>query len=138
MPIRTSAPVGAPIWIDLARRMSTAPGVLRRGVRLDLRVVGPEYGGYINAFSDGKPVAGLMSTIRSGTARTVDTYLTPDINATSTRRSRRRYRARAAGHQGEGWMGMLTDPTARLRAVAADGHRGFEVVNENGARRTSS
>ena len=42
MPIRSSAPLGAPTWIDLLTSdLDRCPGVLRRGIRLDVRVRRP-------------------------------------------------------------------------------------------------
>ncbi|MGZ5379445.1 MAG: VOC family protein, partial [Mycobacterium sp.] len=61
MPIRTSAPVGAPIWIDLASSdVDRSQEFYAAVFGWTFEAAGPEYGGYINAFCDGKPVAGLM------------------------------------------------------------------------------
>jgi uncharacterized protein len=61
MPARNGSPEGAPCWIDLlssdADRSRAFYGDLFGWTSED---GGPEYGGYINFFKDGKQLAGLM------------------------------------------------------------------------------
>ena len=142
MPVRSSAPVGAPIWIDLAssdvERSQEFYGAV---FGWTFESYGPEYGGYINAFRDGRPVAGLMANDPQwDVPDTWTTYLhTADISATFDK-------AIAAGAvacvdgakpmevKDKGWMGLLSDPSGALFGLwQPAGHRGFEVVNESGA-----
>ena len=61
MPIRNGAPVGAPTWIDLASSdVERAQQFYGNVFGWTFESAGPEYGSYINAFKDGRPVAGLM------------------------------------------------------------------------------
>jgi uncharacterized protein len=142
VPVRTSAPVGAPIWIDLAssdieRSQEFYGSVFGWTFESD----GPEYGGYLNAFCDGRPVAGLMANDPQWNSPDGWTtyFHTADINATLDK-------AIAVGAvvclegvkpmeiKDKGWMGLLSDPTGALFGLwQPTGHRGFEVVNENGA-----
>src|SRR5690242_13468192 len=62
MPVRESAPLGAPIWIDLTTSdLDGAQEFYGAVFGWTFESAGPEYGGYTNAFRDGKPVAGLMA-----------------------------------------------------------------------------
>ncbi len=112
---------------------------IRGRCSVDLESGGPRVrGGYVNAFKDGQPVAGLMGNdpqFRSPDGWT--TYFhTADINATIAKGT-------AAGGvscvepmevKDKGWMGMLSDPTgASFGLWQPIGHQGFEVVNEAGA-----
>jgi uncharacterized protein len=143
VPVRNSAPVGAPIWIDLASSdVERSQAFYSAVFGWTFESAGPEFGGYINAFSDGRPVAGLMhNDPQWGVPDGWTTYLhTADIKATLDK-------AVAAGaitctesspepmQVGDrGWMGMLSDPSGAFFGLwQPAGHRGFEVVNENGA-----
>ncbi|MGZ5397258.1 MAG: VOC family protein [Mycobacterium sp.] len=142
MPVRTSAPVGAPIWIDLASSdVDRSQEFYAAVFGWTFEAAGPEYGGYINAFCDGKPVAGLMhNDPQWNSPDGWTTYFhTADIAATLDK-------AIAAGAvaclegvkpmeiKDKGWMGLLSDPTGAFFGLwQPTGHRGFEVINENGA-----
>jgi predicted enzyme related to lactoylglutathione lyase len=135
--------VGAPIWIDLTssdvERSQEFYGAV---FGWTFEAAGPEFGGYINALSDGKPVAGLnFNDPQWNVPDTWTTYLhTIDAKATLDK-------AVAAGGftcaEGppepmqigdRGYMGMLSDPTGAFVGLwQPTRHRGFEVVNENGA-----
>lgn len=143
MPVRTSAPVGAPIWIDLASSdVDRSKEFYAAVFGWTFEAGGPEFGGYVNAFCDGKPVAGLnFNDPQWDVPDTWTTYLhTTDAKATLDK-------AVAAGGVActegppepmqigdRGYMGMLTDPTGAFFGLwQPAGHRGFEVFNENGA-----
>jgi uncharacterized protein len=139
VPVRTSAPVGAPIWIDLTTSdVDRAQQFYGAVFGWTFESPGPEYGGYINAFSDGKYVAGLMyNDPQWNSPDTWSTYFhTADITATMAK-------AVAAGAtscveamevKDKGWMGVQTDPTGAVYGLwQPTGHLGFEVVNEDGA-----
>ncbi len=142
MPVRESAPVGAPIWIDLATSdLDRAQQFYGTVFGWTFSSAGPDYGGYVNAFRGGRPVAGLMANDPQWDAPDGwTTYLhTTDIRATIAK-------ATAAGAvacvepvepievKDKGWMGLLTDPTGAFFGLwQPTGHRGFEVVGEHGA-----
>jgi predicted enzyme related to lactoylglutathione lyase len=102
---------------------------------------GPDYGGYVNAFKDGHPVAGLMNNDPQWNSPDGwTTYLhTDDIKATLAA-------AVAAGAitcvqpvepmevKDKGWMAMLSDPTGAFFGLWQPiEHHGFEVFGEAGA-----
>jgi len=139
VPTRNRAPLGAPVWIDLSSSdTERAQSFYGTVFGWTFESAGPQYGGYINAFKDGKPVAGLMhNDPQWNSPDGWTTYLhTADINATIAK-------ATAAGGvscvepmevKDKGWMGMLTDPTGAFFGLWQPiGHNGFEVVNEAGA-----
>jgi uncharacterized protein len=139
VPVRQGAPLGAPIWIDLLTSdLDRAQQFYGTVFGWTFESAGTEYGGYVNAFKDGRPVAGLMgNTPEMQSPDGWTTYLhTADINATVAT-------ATAAGGvscvapmeiKDKGWMGMLTDPTGAFVGLwQPTGHQGFEVVNEGGA-----
>lgn len=139
MPVRNSAPVGAPTWIDLASSdVERSQAFYGAVFGWTFESAGPEYGGYVNAFHDGKPVAGLMyNDPQWNSPDGWTTYFhTADIKATVAG-------ATAAGGTScvepmqvgdRGWMGMLSDPAGAFFGLWQPiGHRGFEVVNEHGA-----
>jgi uncharacterized protein len=85
---RERAPLGAPTWIDLlSSDLDRSQEFYGTVFGWTFESAGPEYGGYVNAFKDGHPVAGLMGNdpqFRSPDGWT--TYLhTADINATITK-----------------------------------------------------
>jgi uncharacterized protein len=138
-PASGRCPQGAPIVIDLLTSdLERAQQFYGTVFGWTFESAGPEYGGYVNAFKDGKPVAGLMgNTPEMQSPDGWTTYLhTADINATVGK-------ATAAGGvscvepmeiKDKGWMGLLTDPTGAFFGLwQPTGHRGFEVVNEAGA-----
>jgi predicted enzyme related to lactoylglutathione lyase len=138
-PASGRCPQGAPIWIDLLTSdLERAQQFYGTVFGWTFESAGPEYGGYVNAFKDGKPVAGLMgNTPEMQSPDGWTTYLhTADINATVAK-------ATAAGGvscvepmeiKDKGWMGLLTDPTGAFFGLwQPTGHQGFEVVNEAGA-----
>ncbi len=139
MAVRTTAPLGAPTWIDLLTSdLDGAQTFYRNVFGWTFEAAGQEYGGYVNAFCDGRPVAGLMGNPPE--FRTPDgwtTYLhTADVKATVAA-------AVAAGGVScmeamevpeKGWMALLTDPAgAAIGLWQPTGHAGFEVVGEAGA-----
>ena len=142
MPVRQSAPLGAPTWIDLATSDTDRAQQFYGAVfGWTFESAGPEYGGYINAFKDGKPVAGLMlNDPQWNSPDGWTTYFhTADIKASIAK-------ATGAGAvacvepvepmeiPGKGWMGLLSDPTGAFFGLwRPTGHRGFEVVAEDGA-----
>lgn len=141
MPIRQSAPVGAPTWIDLATSdVERAQQFYGNVFGWTFETSGPEFGGYINAFSGGHPVAGMMfNDPQWNSPDGWTTYLhTADVTATLKA-------AVAAGAvtctqgidpmevPGKGWMGMVTDPAGAFVGLwQPAGHLGFEVFGEAG------
>lgn len=139
MPVRDSAPLGAPIWIDLATAdVERAQEFYGAVFGWTFQPAGPEYGGYINAFCDGRPVAGLMYNEPQWNASDAWTvyFHVADIGATVSK-------ATAAGGsccvdpmevKDKGWMSMLTDPTGGPFGLwQPTGHRGFEAIGQAGA-----
>jgi len=134
MPTRSAAPLGAPIWIDLSSSdIDRAQEFYGTVFGWTFESAGPDYGGYITAFIDGKPVAGLMTNNPDGWT----TYFhTADIQATVKS-------ADAAGGTGcmqpmevkeQGWMALGSDPSGAIYGLwQPTGHGGFEVVGEAGA-----
>ncbi|MDA4106220.1 hypothetical protein MHOL44478_02930 [Mycobacterium holsaticum DSM 44478] len=142
VPVRPTAPVGAPTWIDLATSdLERAQQFYGAVFGWTFESSGPEYGGYVTALKDGRPVAGLMhNDPQWNSPDGWSIYLhTADISATLAK-------AVAAGAiscmdpvepmevKDKGWMGMLTDPSGAFFGLwQPTGHHGFEVVNEDGA-----
>jgi uncharacterized protein len=142
VPTRHGAPVGAPTWIDLASSdVERAQQFYGNVFGWTFEAAGPEYGGYINAFSGGHPVAGLMRNDPQWESPDGwTTYLhTADIRSTLTS-------AIAAGAvtcvdpvepmevKDKGWMAMLTDPAGAFFGLwQPTGHQGFEVFGEASA-----
>jgi predicted enzyme related to lactoylglutathione lyase len=139
VPVRTSAPVGAPIWIDLTTSdVDRAQQFYGAVFGWTFESPGPEYGGYINAFKDGRYVAGLMhNDPQWNSPDTWATYFhTADINATMAKAVATGATScvEAMDVKDKGWMGVQTDPTGAVYGLwQPTGHRGFEVVNEHGA-----
>lgn len=136
---RTVAPLGAPTWIDLATSdLDRALTFYGNVFGWTFESAGKEYGGYVNAFCDGRPVAGLMANDPQwGAPDGWNTYLrTADVDATVATA----VEAGAVSCGGamdvpaKGRMAMLTDPAgASFGLWQPAEHHGFEVVNEQGA-----
>jgi predicted enzyme related to lactoylglutathione lyase len=137
--VRRSPAGGAPTWIDLTT------SDVNRGRQFYGAVFGwtfdspgPDYGGYLNAYKDGKLVAGMMQKDPQwNVPDSWTTYFhTPDVKATLAK-------ATAAGGTSytdalevpeKGWMAMLTDPAGAVFGLwQPTGHLGFEVVDEAAA-----
>jgi predicted enzyme related to lactoylglutathione lyase len=138
MPKRDSAPAGAPCWIDLLTRDPDEA----RAFYGDLfgwtsEEAGPEYGGYINFYKEGIPVAGCAKN--DGQAGAPDgwtIYLaTDDVKATADA---------AADNSGQvlmppmdvmdlGSMTIIADPGGAVVGAWQPGlHKGFGVYGEPG------
>ncbi|BBX20368.1 hydroxylase [Mycolicibacterium duvalii] len=139
MPVRSTTPLGAPIWIDLGTSdLDRAQHFYGAVFGWTFESAGPDYGGYVTASRDGRPVAGLMANDPQWNAPDGwTTYLhTADIDATVAA-------VTAAGGTNcmapmevpaKGWMAMITDPTGAVVGLwQPTGHHGYEVVNEHGA-----
>jgi uncharacterized protein len=139
VPVRNSAPVGAPIWIDLASSdVERSQAFYGTVFGWTFETAGPEYGGYINAFEDGKPVAGLMPKDPEWNSPDSWTsyFHTTDIHATVATVTATGGSACVAPMEvkDQGAMSVLTDPAgASFGLWQPSGHRGFDVVNEHGA-----
>lgn len=138
MPKRDAAPAGAPCWIDL---LTSAPDKVRRFYGelfgWTSEEAGPEYGGYINFFKDGLPVAGgVKNDDQSGAPDGWTIYLaTDDIKATVDA---------AADNGGQvlmppmdvmdlGRMAIITDPGGAVVGAWEPGrHKGFGIYGEPG------
>ena len=141
MPVRNFAPVGAPTWIDLASSdVERSQAFYGEVFGWAFESAGPEYGGYITAVKDGRPVGGLMfNDPQWNSPDGWTTYFhTTDVKATLDG-------ALAAGAvtcgmvepmevEDKGWMGLVSDPSGAFFGLwQPTGHRGFELVNEHGA-----
>ncbi|MGB8501797.1 VOC family protein [Mycobacterium sp.] len=132
-------PHGAPIWIDLSSSdVDRAQEFYGTVFGWTFEPSGPDYGGYVNAFKDGKRVAGLMHNQPEWNAPDAWTiyFHTGDIQSTAAAI------APAGGStcvepmevKEKGWMAMGTDPSgAAFGLWQPTGHRGFEVLGEPGA-----
>jgi len=135
---RTVAPLGAPTWIDLATSdLDRACAFYGNVFGWTFESSGEEYGGYVNAFRDGRPVAGLMANDPQwGAPDGWTTYLhTADVDATIAAAvdAGATTCVGAMDIPAKGRMAMLTDPAgAAFGLWQPNGHNGFEVVNENG------
>jgi predicted enzyme related to lactoylglutathione lyase len=137
--VRSSAPLGAPTWIDLLTSdLDRAQEFYGTVFGWTFESAGPEYGGYVTASKNGRPVAGLMgNNPEFGAPDGWTTYLhSADVDATLAAAS-------AAGGvmcgepmdiPDKGRMATLTDPTGAFVGLwQPNGHNGFEVLNEHGA-----
>jgi uncharacterized protein len=139
VPIRNSAPLGAPCWIDLLTSdLDRAKDFYGTVFGWTFESAGPEYGGYVTASKDGRPVAGLMGN--DPQFRTPDgwtTYLhTADIKASlaAATAAEGALCSEAMEIKDKGHMATLTDPTGAFFGLwQPTGHQGFEVVKEDGA-----
>lgn len=138
MPIRDSAPLGAPCWIDLTTSdVARAQDFYGTVFGWTFESAGPEYGGYVNAAKGGHSVAGIMAN-RSGAEapdRWVTYFHTADIQTTL---------AAVTGAGGsvcmamevpaKGYMGLATDPAGATFGLWQPlQHRGFEIIGAAGA-----
>jgi uncharacterized protein len=139
VPIRDGAPLGAPCWIDLTTSdVERAQDFYGTVFGWTFESAGPEYGGYINAASDGRPVAGLMTNRpEHQSPDTWATYFhTHDIAATMSA-------VTAAGGStcldvmevpAKGYMSLAIDPSSAFFGLWQPlEHRGFEVIGEAGS-----
>ena len=139
MPLRDTAPAGAPCWIEL---FTSDPETTRAfyGELFDWKSedAGAEYGGYVNFFKDGVRVAGCMRNDgTSGTPDVWSVYLAVDDAEATT--------AAAAAGGGRvilppmqvhelGTMGLVTDPGDAAVGMWQPGlHQGFGIDQEPGA-----
>ena len=142
MPIRQGAPVGAPTWIDLATSdLDRAQQFYGTVFGWTFESAGEDYGGYVTAFSDGHPVAGLMTNDPQ--------WNSPDGWTTYLRTADIRATLKAAIDAGavtcvapaepvqvkdKGWMAMVSDPAGGFVGLWQPiEHHGFEVFAEAGA-----
>lgn len=139
MPIRDGAPLGAPCWIDLTTSdVERAQDFYRAVFNWTFESAGPDYGGYVNAAKDGRPVAGLMANNPEWQApdNWATYFHTADIDASVAA-------VTAAGGTtcmgqmevpAKGFMAMATDPSGAVLGLWQPlEHRGFEVIGEAGA-----
>ncbi|MBO0680318.1 VOC family protein [Mycolicibacterium sp. S2-37] len=139
MTVRSSAPLGAPTWIDLATSdLDRAQSFYAAVFGWTFETSGPDYGGYVNASKDGHLVAGLMSNDPQwNTPDGWTSYLhTADIEATLAA-------ATAAGGTNcggvmdipdKGRMAMLTDPAGAFVGLwEPTGHPGYQLMDAHGA-----
>lgn len=139
MPIRHSAPLGAPTWIDLmSSDLEKAQDFYGTVFGWTFESAGPDYGGYINAAKDGHPVAGLMaSKPQQQLPDAWTTYFhTGDINATVSALTEAGGSLYIAPMEvpAKGFMSMATDPTGAFFCLWQPlEHRGFELIGEAGA-----
>ncbi|MDV3129872.1 VOC family protein [Mycobacterium sp. 21AC1] len=139
MVTRQSAPLGAPIWIDLTTSdVDRAKEFYSSVFGWTYETGGEEYGGYVSAFLDGRIVAGLMRNDPQWNSPDFwTTYLhTADADAAVAA-------ADAAGGSNcggvmdipeKGRMAMITDPTGGFFGLwQPTGHHGYEAFNETGA-----
>ena len=133
------APVGAPTWIDLTTSdTDRAKQFYGTVFGWTFESAGPEYGGYINAFMEGRYVAGLMlNDPQWGVPDGWTTYLhTADIQATLAKAIEAGAISRIAPMKvpDKGWMAVLIDPTgAEFGLWQPNGHHGFELFGNAGA-----
>lgn len=138
MPIRDTAPLGAPCWIDLGT--SDPEGARAFYGQLfgwTAEAAGEEYGGYINFSKNGSAVAGCMRNSGDmGFPDAWSVYLaSADVQATADA-------VPAAGGQvvvapmevpAQGTMAFFADPGgAMVGAWQPGGHNGFQIFNEPG------
>jgi len=139
VPIRDGAPLGAPCWIDLTTSdVARAQDFYGTVFGWTFESAGPEYGGYINAAKDGRPVAGLMANRPE--LQSPDNWATyfhtHDIAATMSA-------VTGAGGltclditevPAKGCMSLATDPSSAFFGLWQPlEHHGFEVIGEAGS-----
>lgn len=133
-----TTPLGAPCWIDLTTSdIEAAQRFYGTVFGWTFEGSGPEYGGYVTALVDGKPVAGLMSNRPEfQMPDRWNTYLhTADVDATLAE-------VAAAGGAGcggamdipaKGRMAMVSDPSGGVVGLwQPTGHLGTEITGVAG------
>jgi predicted enzyme related to lactoylglutathione lyase len=138
MPQRDAAPIGAPCWVDLfTSDPDTSRAFYGQLFGWTSEEAGEEYGGYMNFFKEGLPVAGCMRNDgQSGVPDVWSVYLaTDDAQATVDA---------AVAHGGQvlvpamqvmelGSMAVVTDAGQAAIGVWQPGlHKGFGVLGEPG------
>jgi predicted enzyme related to lactoylglutathione lyase len=138
VPAGESAPVGAPVWIDLATSDPARAGDFYTALfGWTAQESGEEFANYVNFMRDGALVAGMPKHPHADVADSWRTYLsTPDAKATADA-------AIAAGGRvlsdpmdmmGLGTMAVVGDSSGAVVGVWQPGtHRGYGVVAEAGA-----
>ncbi len=138
MPVRESAPLGAPCWVDLfTSNTDRAQDFYGQVFGWTAENAGPEYGGYINFSRDGRLVAGCMNNDgTSGTPDAWSVYLaTDDAKATveAAVDNGGGVIVPATGILELGTMAVLTDPGQAAIGIWQPGlHKGFSVLGEPG------
>ncbi|MEX1007859.1 MAG: VOC family protein [Acidimicrobiia bacterium] len=138
MPQRDSAPIGAPCWVELFTSDPEKSQVFYGELfGWTAEEAGEDYGGYVNFFMDGLPIAGCMlNGDRSGSPDVWSVYLaTHDAQATVDA-------AAANGGQVElppmpvmelGTMALVTDPGQAGIGIWQPGlHKGCAILGEPG------
>lgn len=139
MPIRHSAPLGAPCWVDLTTSdVDRAQDFYGEVFGWTFESAGPDYGGYINAAKDGHPVAGLMANNPQWQSpdNWATYFHTADINATAAKVADAGGSTCVAPMEvpAKGFMSMATDPSGAFFGLWQPlEHRGFEVIGEAGS-----
>ena len=139
MPIRDSAPLGAPCWIDLATSdTERARDFYGQLFGWNYQVGDEQYGGYINCFLDEARVAGMMqNNPDSGYPDGWTTYFSStDAQATADLADDSGGQAMMAPMEVPqmGTMAVLVDPGgARVGVWQSAEHTGFQVVGETGS-----
>lgn len=133
------APVGAPTWIDLSTSdLDRASEFYGAVFGWTFERPGPGYGGYVNAFVGGSPVAGLMPNdpqwdMPDGWS----VYLHVDDVDAALERVVANGGASCGGAMdvpAKGRMAMVGDPAGAVVGLwQPAGHHGFEVVGDAGA-----
>jgi uncharacterized protein len=134
-----TAPLSAPIWIDLSSSdVDRAQEFYGTVFGWTFESAGPDYGGYIDAAKDGKPVAGLLRNDPQWNAPDGWTtyFHTADIHALVLK-------AKVSGGTScvepmevreRGWMAMGIDPSGAVYGLwQPTGHYGLELTGEAGA-----
>ena len=133
------APLGAPTWIDLTTSdLERAQAFYGAVFGWTFESPGPDYGGYVNASSDGRMVAGLMPNHPQLAAPDGWTtyFHTADVDATveSCVAAGGRGRGGPMDVPAKGRMAVLTDPAGGTFGLwQPGGHDGFGVVGAAGS-----
>ena len=141
MPVRHTTPVGAPIWIDLATSdLDRAQAFYGEVCGWTFESSGPEFGGYVTASKDGRPIAGLMHNDPQWNSPDGWTTYFHTADAQASVDTALAHGAVTCGMAepmeipGRGRMALFSDPAGAFVGLwQPGGHRGFELVNEHGA-----